>query len=200
MPSRPLLIGLVGGIASGKSSVARAFQRRGARVIEADPLAKSLLHLPEIRPQLLAAFGDVETDGRIDHGKLAAAAFGNSESAARLNAIIHPHVSAAIDRIVEDWTREGFRGIAVLDAALLLEAGMGSRVDHLVFVDVPEDLRRKRAAARGWSEEEFVRREAVQWPVEKKRNACAHVIDNRGTEAGLEAQVDALTARLTHLS
>jgi dephospho-CoA kinase len=194
--STPLTLGLVGGIASGKSSISRAFQRLGARALDADPLAKEFLDLPEVRRSLAAAFGDVETDGRVDHGKLAKVAFDSPESAARLNALLHPHVSAEIDRRIAAWRAGGFRGPVVIDAALLLEAGMGGRADVLVFVDTPLAIRRERAKARGWPDGELERRERLQMPLDKKRAACAYVVDNGASEAEAEAQVKALADRI----
>ncbi|MBI2923251.1 MAG: dephospho-CoA kinase [Planctomycetes bacterium] len=196
MPSRPCLVGLVGGIASGKSTVARAFARHGARTIDADAIAKEILDLPEVRRALAAAFGDVETAGRVDHRKLAEKAFGSEPAAARLNALVHPSVTAEIDRRVAAWTAEGFRGPVVVDAALLLEAGMKGKMDALVYVEAPEGVRRERAKARGWAEDELKRRERLQWPLEEKRRACGHVVANGGTVEEMEGQVAALVARL----
>lgn len=190
LPDRPFLIGLVGGIASGKSTVAEAFRRRGARVIDADTLAKSLLDLPENRRALAAAFGDVETAGKVDAGKLAAAAFATAEGAKTLNAIMHPSVSAAISKQVTEWTDGGFRGAVIVDAPLLLEAGMKDDVDAIVYVEAPEAARRERARKRGWPEGELEKRERLQWPVEKKKAAANAVLSNAGAQGELELQVD----------
>ncbi|MCE9581932.1 MAG: dephospho-CoA kinase [Planctomycetes bacterium] len=196
MTDRPTLIGLVGGIASGKSTVARAFERRGARVIDADPLAKQLLDLPDVRRELAAAFGDVETGGRVDFVKLASAAFATAAGANQLNSIMHPRVSAEIARQVERWKLEGFRGAVIVDAPLLLEAGMKNTVDLVVFVDAPEEARRKRARERGWKDGEIERREGLQWPLDRKKAESGAVIANAGAVADVEKQVDELMNRI----
>lgn len=195
MTDRPYLIGLVGGIASGKSTVARAFERRGARVLDADTIAKGLLDLPDVRRELAAAFGDVESGGRIDTAKLAKAAFATPESGRRINGIMHPRVAAEVARIVEEWRAAGYRGLVVLDAPLLLEAGMKGSVDAVVFVDAPEAARRERARQRGWADAELDRRERLQWPLERKRAAADAVIPNEGTPQELEAAVDGYLKR-----
>jgi dephospho-CoA kinase len=192
LPDRPYLIGLVGGIASGKSTVARAFEQRGARVLDADSLAKSLLDLPEVRRSLAAAFGDVETGGRIDHAKLARAAFATAEGGSRLNAIMHPLVTKDVEKTVEAWRAGGFRGVVVIDAPLLLEAGMKGTVDKVVFVEAPEAARRERARQRGWADAELDRREKLQWPLARKKAESDAVISNGGPLESLEVQVEAL--------
>lgn len=195
MTDRPYLIGLVGGIASGKSTVARAFERRGARVLDADSLAKALLDLPDVRRDLATAFGDVETSGRVDHAKLAQKAFATPEGGRRLNEIMHPRVAAEIARVVEDWRFSGFRAIVVVDAPLLLEAGMKKGVDSVVFVEAPEAERRERARQRGWDDTELGRRERLQWPLERKKAESDVVISNGGTVAEMEKQVEEAMVR-----
>ncbi|MEK7467051.1 MAG: dephospho-CoA kinase [Planctomycetota bacterium] len=192
MTDRPYLIGLVGGIASGKSTVANAFQRHGARVIDADSLAKSLLDLPEACRDLVAAFGDVETSGRIDHAKLAREAFATAEGARKLNSIMHPLVSREIASIVGNWQDAGYRGVVVIDAPLLLEAGMKGTVHKVVFVEAPEAARRERARQRGWADGELDRRERLQWSPERKRAESDAVIENSGPVENLEKQVEAV--------
>lgn len=195
LSDRPYLIGLVGGIASGKSTVARVFERHGARVIDADSLAKALLDLPDVRRELAAAFGGVETAGKVDHALLARKAFATPEGGRRLNEIMHPRVAAEIARVVDGWKKDGFRGIVVVDAPLLLEAGMKKTVDCVVFVDAPEAARRERARQRGWSDEELGRREKLQWPLERKKAESDEVITNGGTVAEMEKRVEDVVAK-----
>ena len=195
MSTSPLLIGLVGGIASGKSAVAAEFARLGARVIDADAVAHDLLDDPEVRRDLAAAFGDVVTEGRIDRKKLSAAAFAGPKTVRRLNSILHPRVTSEIERVVEGWTHEGFGGIVVIDAALLLEAGMKPLLGEVVFVEAPEELRRQRAAARGWSEQEIVRRERLQMPLDEKKRLSDATVGNGGLREEMATQVKALVSK-----
>jgi dephospho-CoA kinase len=135
----------------------------------------------------------------VDHGRLAARAFDSPESVARLNAILHPFVSAEIDRRIAEWRAGGFRGPVVVDAALLLEAGMGNRADVRVFVEAPLEIRRERARRRGWPDGELERRERLQMPLDKKRAACEYVVDNGGSEAETEARVKEIALRIASL-
>ncbi|MCU0723522.1 MAG: dephospho-CoA kinase [Planctomycetes bacterium] len=186
MAAKPFVIGIVGGVASGKSAVAGLFAERGARVIDADALAREVLGEPAVREALARAFGPsvLDASGAVDRKALAGAAFGPPPRAEELNRIVHPEVRR---RLLEAAGRGG--GAAVFDAPLLLEAGMGGDCDLLVFVDAPEPVRRARAAARGWAPGEWERREACQRPVEEKRRLAGAALDNGGSLERTREQV-----------
>ncbi|MDR0869621.1 MAG: dephospho-CoA kinase [Planctomycetaceae bacterium] len=180
-------LGLIGGIASGKSTVARMFQQLGVVRIDADQLAHLALELPEIKAAVRERWGGAvfDADGNPDRRKIAAAVFEPSEKSRQelvfLQKLIHPVVGAGVAARLKKAETEKVP-LVLLDAPLLLEAGWEGLVDKIVFVDAPLPVRLSRAAARGWSEQEFIARERNQLPVEKKRIHADVVIGNSGTE------------------
>jgi dephospho-CoA kinase len=188
-PDRILVIGIVGGIGSGKSAVARWVADRDASiaVFDADVAGHRALGRPETRDRLVEAFGVsiLSGKGEIDRAALASRVFGSGaqpEAARRrLESIVHPAIQQERDEFLAQLTAAGQTKVLLVDAALLLEAGWHDRCDAIVFVDAPELLRRQRIAARGWSPDELARREASQWPVDRKKSAADFVVDNSGT-------------------
>ena len=166
-----LIVGLIGRIGAGKSTVARLLAERGADVIDADRIAHEELETEGVRAVLAARFGSgvVKADGRIDRPAVAAAVFGPTpahESALRdLEAIIHPRVRLRMEREIERLRgmsgRAGGRRVVVLDVPLLVRSGWAERCDRLIAVECEEAERRRRLAARGWTPEQQAAREAA---------------------------------------
>jgi dephospho-CoA kinase len=188
-------IGLVGGIASGKSLVGQMLVDRGAALLDADRAGHVVLAEDEaVRAAIRDRWGDgvFHADGRVDRRAVAERVFGDSATASGnrvfLEGLLHPKIRERLEAEGERYRSEG-RAAVVLDAALLFEAGWESSCDLVVFVDAPRDLRLKRAALRGWSEAEFAAREAAQWPVEQKRQAADVVIPNAESEETLQQAV-----------
>ena len=195
MNTRRVVLGLLGGIASGKSSVAALVARLGpGRAVDADALAREALDACAKDGRLVATLGpsSVLKDGGPDRKAIARRVFSNAAALRALERLTHPAVLARIDEAVEDH-REG-RGpaVLVLDVPLLIETGLDRRCDELWFVDVPDEQRFVRAAERqGHSKEEVLRREAAQSPLDRKRARSDRVIDNGGDAKTLEAHVEA---------
>ncbi len=175
----PLCIGLFGGIAAGKSTVSELLGTQGAAVINGDQLAHACLGEPDVRQQLTARFGAgiVDEAGAIDRPALAAAAFADEASASDLNAIVHPAVGRRLRDALDALGAEGTQ-VAVLDGALLAEAGWAELCDWRLFVDAPEAVREQRAQERGWAPGERALRESRQVSVEAKRAAADAIIRN----------------------
>ncbi len=190
-----ITIGLVGGVASGKSAVAAALARRGAVVFDADRLGHLVLDEPEVRDLLTARWGSsiLDDHGRISRPAVAQYVFGDSpqETAERefLEQTVHPRIRRRIQAEIRQLPDAAIPAV-VIDAPLLIEAGWNHVCQAVLFVDAPRQQRLERAAARGWTAEEFARREAAQLPIEEKRRWCSYVIDNSGSLEDLEAQVD----------
>ena len=195
-----LKLGLTGGIASGKSVVGEMFVRRGARLIRADDVAHTLMQPGHaVYDQVVGRFGleILNPDGSINRPRLGALAFGTGSGAPRvaeLNAIVHP----AVIRREDEWMEETFRrdpnAIAIVEAALILEAGVAGRFDRLMVVTCDPEQRVQRFAARhGLSEEkarvEVSRRMAAQIDDAEKVKAADFVIDNSGSLDATEEQV-----------
>lgn len=184
------MIGLVGGIGSGKSLVASTLRDLGCLVCDSDALVRSEYEQPEVRARLETWWGRgiVDDRGGVDRGAVAAIVFGDPAERARLEGFLHPRVEQARRRMFESAPL-GTRAL-VIDAPLLLEAGLATQCDQIWFVEAPESVRRARVTiSRGWSAEELDRREAAQWSLDRKRAAAHHVIRNDGDPASLREQV-----------
>jgi len=175
----PLVIGLLGGIAAGKTAVAGMFAQLGARVVSADAIAHAVLHEPAIRDRIVARWGDavLGAAGQIDPKALARRVFGHAEELAALEAITHPAILARMREQAAAAQASAHMVAVVLDAPLLLEAELDPLCDLLVFVDCPREVRAARVAAeRGWDAEELDRREAHQQPLDAKRQRAHCVV------------------------
>jgi len=188
------VLGLIGGVGSGKSAVARLMQRRGLLVLDADAEARAVVGLPEVRAALAARFGPdvLDASGELDRARLAARAFADPVSTADLNALVHPRVR---ERLLAALDAADGRPV-VLDVPLLLESPLAARVTRWILVDTPEALREARIAERGWPEGERARREARQTALPAKHARAEHVLENHGPIEHLERQVDALLRQI----
>jgi len=184
-----IIVGVVGGIGSGKSAVCRWVADRdpSVRMIDADRDGHRALALPNVRDQLRTEFGPeiLGSDGLVNRPALAARVFGASaeQQAARLRleGIVHPAIESLREQQLAEFAAAGTISAVLLDAPLLLEAGWKDRCDAVVFIDVPREIRLQRVHARGWSSEELDRREASQWPVERKRAEADFIVENGRT-------------------
>jgi dephospho-CoA kinase len=202
-----LRVGLTGGFACGKSTVARMMAERGAHVVFADEIAHQLMRPGEpVYDGVVRNFGPgiLASDRTIDRKKLAEAAFG-AERIQQLNRIVHPAVIARQDQWMTEIAAEDPTGIAVVEAALMLEAGVARRFDKLVVVTCTLQQKIERFARRntldlGAAEREVNRRMAAQLPEEEKVRAADFVIDNSGPLSELETKVNTLMAELQRLA
>jgi dephospho-CoA kinase len=187
-----LKVGLTGGIASGKSVVGEMFVALGAHLIQADTIAHQLMQPGQaVYQEVVRHFGDgiLNPDGSVNRARLAEAAFGAGGRPSRiqeLNQIVHPAVIRKQDEWLEEVGRQDSRAIAMVEAALILEAGAAKRFDRLVVVTCRPEQRIQRWAARVGVDEETARREvtrrmAAQLPDAEKVKAADYVIDNSGS-------------------
>lgn len=187
-----LVIGLTGGIASGKSTVARLLVEHGAVVVDADTLGhRAYASDQPAFARVVAAFGPevVGADGEIDRKALAGKVFGDVQALARLTGIVWPEILALAKSAIATAARDG-AAVVVLEAAVLIEAGWQSEVDEVWAVTVPEQLAVERARARDGVDAEAVRaRLAAQLPNEARAAKARVVIDNAGPRQALAARV-----------
>lgn len=182
------VIGVVGGIGSGKSFFAQTLAKhKNVVIVEGDGVGHMLLTQPEIQERIRKRFGaDVfAADGTILRRALGERVFGTSDphkaAKADLESIVHPSLSAELQRQIAETRAAGIADAIILDAAVLLEAGWRKFCDAVVLIDVPPDIRLQRVqSTRGWSESEFHAREATQFSIEKKRAAADYVLENVG--------------------
>jgi dephospho-CoA kinase len=199
--SGTLVIGLLGGVAAGKSACARHLAGANGVVLDADSLAHAALASTELRAPLLARFGPAafDADGAPDRAALARAAFADPSARAALEAWIHPRVRDTIRARLAQARERGVPRV-VLDVPLLLENdrehGLARICDLLVFVDAPEAAREARARGRAWPAGQREQRERAQLPLADKRARAHALIPNHGSLDELRAALDALDARI----
>src|SRR5437660_5417275 len=180
------IIGLLGGVASGKSFVAEQFRRLGAEVLDADRVGHEVLLLPEVRDAIRKHFGGTVfgEDGQVNRKALGRIVFGPPPDGPRelaiLEQITHPEIRRRLTSQVERMAADGVPA-AILDAPVMLKSGWDEICSVLVFIKAQDDVRRARAMARGWTNEEFDARKAAQESLEVKRRRDDFVIDNSAT-------------------
>jgi dephospho-CoA kinase len=192
------VIAIVGGIGSGKSTVAAEFARLGCAVLDADRMAHELLADPIVQQELVSCFGPGIRDerGRIDRKKLAGEAFARLENVHTINGILHPRVMEQCLRQIEQCRRNpACRGV-VLDAPLLLEAGWEGQYDWLVFVECPPEIRTVRAARKGLGPEDIKKRENFQISLDKKRAMAHYIVQNNSDVFAITEQVGRIFATM----
>jgi len=190
-----ILIGVVGGIASGKSLVSEQLSRLGAEVLDADRAGHEVLGEPEVKQAIRqrwgeAVFGD---DGEINRRKVSKIVFvpppEGPRELAYLEQLTHPRIRERLRVRVAELARGTTTTAAVLDVPLLFESGWDGLCDKILFVDAPRELRLDRARLRGWSEADFDARESVQESIDVKRSRADVIIDNSSSPEHTNVQV-----------
>ena len=188
-----LLVGLTGGIATGKSTVSELFRRLGCEVIDADLLAREVVAPGEpALAEIAEEFGrDVlQPDGALDRKKLGAIVFGDAARRKRLEQITHPAIAQRFQRRLEELEARGFDGIVLWDAPVMIESGGYKQMEKLVVVATDEATQAARLCARDAIEAaEADRKIKSQMPVAEKAKLADYVIDNAGDRAATERQV-----------
>jgi dephospho-CoA kinase len=197
---RFLLVGLTGSIATGKSTVSRMFAHLGARVIDADLLAREVVMPGQpAYARIVEEFGRqvVQEDGSLDRKALGVLVFGDAAKRRRLEEITHPAIGARQQRILSGLEEEAFEGVVLWDAALLFEGGGTAKMDRVVVVYADPETERRRLMERdGLSDADARARIGSQIPVADKAKLADHVIDNSGTREETERQVRAVYGAL----
>jgi len=187
-----LRVGLTGGLASGKSFVGQALAELGCYLIQADELGhQALLPGAEACQAVIAEFGEqiLGPDGAIDRRKLGSLVFEDPARLARLNALVHPWVIRREEELLAGFAAREPKGIAVVEAAILIETGSYRRFDRIVLAVCRPEQQIERAVERGMSREEAQARLARQMPLEQKRQYAHYVIDTSGSREQTLRQV-----------
>lgn len=201
--TRKRVVGLLGGVGSGKSTVAAALGRLGAGVIDADRLAYEVLSEPAVRDAVVARWGEsmCGPDGRVDRTRLARVVFdptGDRAALSALEAILHPPIAARMQKELAEMMADPAVPLVVLDAPVLLEAGWDRFCDALVFVHAsPAERLGRVMQARHWDKEELSRRERMQKPLDLKRERADYQVDNSGSAEDCGLQVERLFHELS---
>jgi dephospho-CoA kinase len=195
-----LLIGLTGGIASGKTTVSNMFVKLGAHLIDADVIARDIVKPNQAAwEEIVAVFGDSVLDDKkeIVREKLASVIFDDPEKRKQLEAITHPRIIEEENRRVNKLRKNNTSGIIILDAALLIEAGHHNRVDKLIVVSLNKDAQIKRLKERdGLSFTDAEKRLDSQMPLDEKIKLADYVIDNSKPLNEVEKQVSEIYKKL----
>ncbi|MGH8275468.1 MAG: dephospho-CoA kinase [Steroidobacteraceae bacterium] len=198
-----LRAGLTGGIGCGKSTVAAILRDLGCAIIEADRLAHSLLDAGQpAYAEVIDEFGRgiLDAHAAVDRGKLAQIVFHDRSRLARLNEILHPRVLELIGQNLARLAAEGKTEIAVVEAALLIEANYHGELDRLIVVWCRPEQQRERLLARGLTAEQIEQRIASQLTQEEKRRLASDEIDNSGTLEETRRQTEKLFAEFRKLA
>jgi dephospho-CoA kinase len=199
-----LSVGLTGGLASGKSFVGRALAGMGCLLIQADELGHQVLApSAEAYEGVIREFGRgiLDSDGTINRRRLSAEVFGHPERLEKLNAMVHPPVRARIARMIEEFAAREPRGVAVTEAAILIETGSYREYARLIVAVCSEEQQIKRAMARDHlTREEVIDRLRRQMPLEEKVKYADFVIDTSGNKENTLAQTRAVYESLRSLT
>jgi len=198
-----LRVGLTGGIACGKSTVAALMRELGCQLSEADSIAHRLMQPGQpTYDEIVREFGRqiLQSGGPIDRAKLAAIVFNEKERLSRLNQIVHPRVMAEQDRWLDEMERAEPGGVAVVEAPLLIEGGYHTRVHRLVVVWCQREQQMERLLARGLTRVQAEQRIAAQMPLEEKLRLADDQIDSSGSLEATRHQVEQLVAMLKLLA
>ena len=192
-----LVVGILGGVGSGKSTVARLLSQARGAVLDADAEAHASLDERQIRSAIERRFGPCgPPDAPLNRSALARRVFGAGKDSDRkfLEDLVHPRVRSRLkDGLERLRTHQPPLDFVVIDAPLLLETGLDALCDTLIFVDAPIAQRRRQVAkTRGWSSQELENRESAQMPLADKRARADHIIENTSTLEALEARVETL--------
>ncbi len=203
------VIGILGGIGSGKSTVAAEFAKLGCKVIDADKIAHELLDEPTVKEKVVGLFGRTILDpaGKIDREKLAEVVFADarnqkseagsqksevgslSSALCLLSSVLHPLVLQRAEELIEQYNRQNQVKAIVLDMPLLMEVGWLKRCDKLIFVDCRRKLRLDRAKKMGFDKNQVKIRENFQISLDNKTNVADNTINNNSDFSALAKQV-----------
>ncbi|MEW6359893.1 MAG: dephospho-CoA kinase [Planctomycetota bacterium] len=184
------VIGISGGVAAGKSTVARILAGLGAEVVDADAIGHEALKREDVKRRVVSKLGGEILDdrGEIDRRKLGAIVFSSPDRLNDLEAIVHPIILERIREQIRSASERAAKVVA-LDAALLYESGLDEICDGVVFVDADEKKRAARASGRGWTAEDCAGRERRQIKTADKRRRANWIVDNSGSLKELENQI-----------
>jgi len=196
-----IVIGVVGGIASGKSFVTSHLKSFGAVVLDADRIGHEVLLTEPVKAAIRRQWGDdvFTSAGEVDRSRLAAIVFdlNQPEQLKRLEKITHPIIAERLRAEIKRLGESGEVDHLVLDAPIMVKAGWNVFCDAIIFVDASSQLRRERASTRGWTSGMFDNREAMQAPIDEKRRIATHVVDNNGSREQTIGQLNEIWERIT---
>jgi len=200
MESKKIIIGIMGGLGSGKSSVAAEFGKLGCAVIDADRIAHQLLDTEDIARKVRDAFGPevFGADGDIDRAALGERTFESSENVAKINDILHPEILIKCTQLIAEYNNSDIKAI-ILDLPLLIEVGWHKKCDILIFIDCPEPIRAQRTEKNGHLSKKLLKkRENFQISLDKKSKIAHYTINNHSDLSVMAEQVARIFSIITN--
>ena len=187
-----LIIGIVGGIGSGKSTAASQFCKLGCKLVDADAIVHELLDEGKVREEIIAEFGDgvLDKDGRIDRGRLGEIVFAQADRVKVLTAVLHWRVLEQVERLIEAYEKDEKAHAIVLDMPLLVEVDWAKKCEKVVFIEceLPKRLERVQKKC-GISKKQLKMREKFQISLDKKKSLADNVVDNNSDCSAMAKQV-----------
>lgn len=193
------VIGIIGGIGSGKSFVADLFGELGCLVIKSDDQVRQAYREPQVKEAIRQWWGDamLTPDGEVNRAAIAGKVFSNPAERQRLEQLLHPMVAEARDRLMAQAAKDPAVRAYVWDTPLLLEAGLKPCCDAVVFVEAPLEVRQERVKrTRGWEPAELIVREKSQLPLDKKQEMSDYMIRNTAEAEEVHRQVREVLSRI----
>lgn len=190
---RKPVLGLIGGIGAGKTAAGRCLAARGGFVVDCDKLGHVALEVPGVKRQLVERWGEriLHSDGAANRRAIAGIVFDTPSERAWLESVVFPVIGGLATAEIGKANADPAARFAVLDAAVLLEAGWGPMCDQVVYIDAPRELREQRVFVRSrWTPADLTAREAAQWPADRKRRHADAVVVNDGTPEQLQDRID----------
>ena len=190
-PRTKPVIGILGGLCSGKTTVATEFAKLGCAIIDADKIAHELLEEPSIKNKVVDFFGEriLDPQARVDRKKLGEVVFANGHKLAELNKLLHPGVLERVEQLIEQYNAENRVKAIVLDMPLLVEVGMEKRCNRLIFIDCEQKIRAERAKKLGFGKNQIKIREKFQISLDNKASRADNTIENNSDFSALVRQV-----------
>lgn len=191
------MLGVTGGVGSGKSTVAKIMGELGAGVVSSDQLGHLEINSAQVKERLKTWWGPgvLAADGTVDRGKVASIVFGDPSQRHRLEAILHPRIAVRRADMMEEFDRQPIIKMILLDSPLLYEADLDLICDAVIFVDADTELRKQRSEkARSWPEGELARREKTQQPLDMKRARADYICENNSTLADLRTRIEQIVS------
>ena len=199
MPSPKPIIGIVGGIGSGKTYVSNLLKELGCLVIHSDDQVREAYQRDDVKGLLKSRWGDgvFKPDGSVNRQAVSGIVFARPEERVWLEHLLHPMVTHDRDEIMARHANDPGVRAFVWDTPLLFETGLNAHCDSIVFVDTPADVRAARVmSTRGWASSELARREILQWPLDKKLKMSDHALQYTADAEDFRGQVRAIFSRI----
>jgi dephospho-CoA kinase len=186
------VIGIIGGMYSGKSTVASMFAKLGCAVIDADSISHQLIEEKDVLTKIIRVFGKeiLDEKGKINRPALANRVFSDPAKLAILTSILHPLIMVRVEELIKQCEPQPAVRAIVLDIPLLVEVGWEKRCDHLIFVDCAPPIRLERARNKGvFDADQLKIRENLQISLDKKKRIADNIVDNNSDLSGLSKQI-----------